>query len=75
MTDPDGDRCGVGYLSSKGTYERFTGNQSPPSHGLYFPGAEADGSPFEEWRHVRHHRHLDLGRKIAKSYGLRTNRS
>ncbi len=28
MTDPDGDRCGVAYLSSKGTYERFSGNQS-----------------------------------------------
>ncbi len=28
MTDPDGDRVGVGYLSSKGTYETFTGNQS-----------------------------------------------
>lgn len=28
MTDPDGDRCGVAYLSSKGTYERFTGNES-----------------------------------------------
>ena len=28
MTDPDGDRVGVAYLSSKGTYELFTGNQS-----------------------------------------------
>lgn len=28
MTDPDGDRCGVAYRSSKGTYERFTGNES-----------------------------------------------
>ncbi len=28
MTDPDGDRVGVGYLSSKGVYETFTGNQS-----------------------------------------------
>lgn len=28
MTDPDGDRCGLAYLSSKGTYERLTGNQS-----------------------------------------------
>ncbi len=30
MTDPDGDRCGLAFLSSKGTYERFTGNQSAP---------------------------------------------
>ncbi len=28
MTDPDGDRCGLAYLSSKGTYERLTGNES-----------------------------------------------
>lgn len=28
MTDPDGDRCGVGYLSSDGTYKTLTGNQS-----------------------------------------------
>ena len=28
MTDPDGDRCGLAYLSSKGTFERLTGNQS-----------------------------------------------
>ena len=28
MTDPDGDRCGLAFLSSKGTYERLTGNQS-----------------------------------------------
>jgi phosphoglucomutase len=28
MTDPDGDRVGVAYLSSKGTYKLFTGNQS-----------------------------------------------
>ncbi len=28
MTDPDGDRCGIAYLSSKGKYERLTGNES-----------------------------------------------
>lgn len=28
MTDPDGDRCGLAYLSSDGTYKRLTGNQS-----------------------------------------------
>ena len=28
MTDPDGDRCGLAYLSSKGNYERLTGNES-----------------------------------------------
>lgn len=28
MTDPDGDRVGLGYLASDGTYKTFTGNQS-----------------------------------------------
>lgn len=28
MTDPDGDRCGLGFLSSEGKYETLTGNQS-----------------------------------------------
>ncbi|MCX5775811.1 MAG: phospho-sugar mutase [Firmicutes bacterium] len=28
MNDPDADRVGVAYLSSKGTYELFTGNES-----------------------------------------------
>ena len=28
MTDPDGDRCGLAYVSSKGTIERLTGNES-----------------------------------------------
>ena len=28
MTDPDGDRCGLGYLHSDGSYQTLTGNQS-----------------------------------------------
>ena len=28
MTDPDGDRVGLGYLASDGEYRTFTGNQS-----------------------------------------------
>ena len=28
MTDPDGDRVGLGYLASDGSYQTFTGNQS-----------------------------------------------
>ena len=27
-TDPDADRCGLGFLNSKGEYELFTGNQT-----------------------------------------------
>ena len=28
MTDPDGDRCGLAFLSKKGEYQTLTGNQS-----------------------------------------------
>jgi len=71
MTDPDGDRCGLAYLSSKGTYERFTGNQSAallldyilnerkqmgtlPLNGVMYDTIVTS----------------DLGRKIAKSFGI-----
>lgn len=71
MTDPDGDRCGVAYLSSKGTYERFTGNQSAAMLMDYIFG--------ERKKKGLLHRNgvmydtivtSDLGRKIAKSYGV-----
>lgn len=72
MTDPDGDRCGLAYLSSKGTYERFTGNQSAallldyilmtrkeqgtlPKDGVVYDTVVTS----------------DLGRKVAKGYGLK----
>jgi phosphoglucomutase len=71
MTDPDGDRCGIAYLSSKGTYERLTGNQS---------GALLIDYIFSERkRQGKLHKNgvmydtivtSDLGRKITKSYGL-----
>ncbi len=71
MTDPDGDRCGVAYLSSQGTYERFTGNQSAALLLDYLLGERAK-------RHALSKNGVvydtivtsDLGRKIAKSYGL-----
>ncbi len=72
MTDPDGDRCGLAYLSSRGTYERFTGNQSAallldyilmtrkeqgtlPPNGVVYDTVVTS----------------DLGRKVARGYGLR----
>jgi phosphoglucomutase len=57
MTDPDGDRCGVGYLSSKGTYERFTGNQSAALLMDYiFSERKRMGTLSEKRRDVRHDR-------------------
>jgi phosphoglucomutase len=73
MTDPDGDRCGIAYLSSKGTYERFTGNQS---------GALLIDYLFSE-RKKKGLLHKDgvlydtivtssLGREIAAHYGIKS---
>jgi phosphoglucomutase len=73
MTDPDGDRCGIAYLSSKGTYERFTGNQS---------GALLIDYIFSE-RKKKGLLHKDgvlydtivtssLGREIAAHYGVKS---
>ena len=72
MTDPDGDRCGIAYLSSKGTYERLTGNQSGALLIDYLFG--------ERKRQGKLHKDgvmydtivtSDLGRKITKNYGLK----
>jgi phosphoglucomutase len=71
MTDPDGDRCGMAYLSSKSTYERFTGNQSAALLIDYIFGERQkrkllhkDGVMYDTIVTS------DLGRKIAKSYGI-----
>lgn len=72
MTDPDGDRCGVGYLSSKGTYERFTGNQSAALLMDYiFQERKRMGLLSKNGVMYDTIVTSDLGRKIAKSYGLK----
>jgi phosphoglucomutase len=72
MTDPDGDRCGVGYLSSKGTYERFTGNQSAALLMDYiFQERKRMGTLSKNGVMYDTIVTSDLGRKIAKSYGLK----
>lgn len=71
MTDPDGDRCGVAYLSSKGEYERFTGNQSAALLLDYLLSERKekgllsnDGVIYDTIVSS------DLARKVAKHYGL-----
>lgn len=71
MTDPDGDRCGLAFLSSKGTYERFTGNQSAPLLLDYLLSSyqkqgrlPANGVLYDTIVTT------SLGRVIAKSYGV-----
>lgn len=71
MTDPDGDRCGLAYLSSKGTYERFTGNQSAALLMDYiFQERKKQGTLSKNGVMYDTIVSSDLGRKIAKSYGL-----
>ncbi len=71
MTDPDGDRCGLAYLSSKGTYERFTGNQSAALLMDYIFG-ERKKMGLLSSNGVMYDTIVtsDLGRKIAKSFGI-----
>ena len=72
MTDPDGDRVGVSYLSSRGEYELFTGNQSAALLIDYLlsqrqkKGLLAKNGVFYDTIVSS-----DLGRTIAKSYGLK----
>lgn len=72
MTDPDGDRCGLAYLASDGTYKRLTGNQSAALLIDYlFSSYEKKGVlPLNG---VMYDTIVtsDLGRKIALSYGVK----
>lgn len=72
MTDPDGDRCGLAYLSSKGTYERLTGNESGALLLDYLLSSRkelgllpTDGTIYDTIVTS------DLGRKVAKYYGVK----
>ncbi|NCA95187.1 MAG: phospho-sugar mutase, partial [Epsilonproteobacteria bacterium] len=72
MTDPDGDRVGVSYLAQNGEYELFTGNQSAALLIDYLLGERkkkgllAKNGVFYDTIVTS-----DLGRTIAKSYGLK----
>ena len=72
MTDPDGDRVGVSYLAQSGEYELFTGNQSAALLIDYLLGERkkkgllAKNGVFYDTIVTS-----DLGRTIAKSYGLK----
>ena len=73
MTDPDGDRCGVAFLSSKGTYERFTGNESAALLIDYLLGdmkkkGDLPADPVMYDTIVT----SSLGRVVAASYGVKT---
>lgn len=72
MTDPDGDRCGLAYLSSKGDYERLSGNQSGALLidyllSNYSTMGLMPKDPVIYDTIVT----SDLGREVAKSYGVK----
>ncbi|HAS56637.1 MAG TPA: phosphoglucomutase [Firmicutes bacterium] len=72
MTDPDGDRCGLAYLSSKGNYERLTGNQSGALLIDYLFKSYLEKGIMPE-NPVMYDTIVtsDLGRSIATSYGVK----
>ncbi len=73
MTDPDGDRCGLAYLSSKGEFERMTGNQSAALLIDYlFSERKKRGTLSKNGAIYDTIVTSDLGRKIARSYGIKT---
>jgi phosphoglucomutase len=72
MTDPDGDRVGVGYLSSKGTYETFTGNQGAALLIDYiFSQRKEKGLLAKNGVMYDTIVSSSLGRDIADSYGIK----
>ena len=72
MTDPDGDRVGVSYLAQSGEYELFTGNQSAALLIDYLLGErKKKGLLAKDGVFYDTIVTSDLGRTIAKSYGLK----
>lgn len=72
MTDPDGDRCGLAYLSSKGTYERLTGNQSAALLLDYILSSKKEAGTLPE-NGVIYDTIVSsaMARNIARSYGVK----
>ena len=73
MTDPDGDRCGLAFLSSKGTYERLTGNQSAALLLDYLLSEKKKKGVLPE-KGVIYDTIVSssLGKEVAASYGVAT---
>ena len=73
MTDPDGDRVGLGYLASDGTYQTFTGNQSAAML-LDYILSERKKRGLLDGNGVMYNTIVtsSLGKEIAESYGMKT---
>ena len=72
MTDPDGDRVGLAYLHSDGTYHTFTGNQAAAVLMDYiFSQKKLNGTLSKDGVMYNTIVTSPLGKKIAESYGVK----
>ena len=72
MTDPDGDRVGLAYLHSDGTYHTFTGNQAAAVLMDYiFSERKKRGELSKDGVMYNTIVTSPLGEKIANSYGIK----
>ena len=72
MTDPDGDRVGLAYLHSDGTYHTFTGNQAAAVLMDYiFSQRKQRGELSDNGVMYNTIVTSPLGEKIANSYGIK----
>jgi len=73
MTDPDGDRCGLGYRAKDGTYKTLTGNQSAAMLIDYiFSKKKANGTLSKNGVMYNTIVTSSLGQKVAAAYGVKT---
>ena len=72
MTDPDGDRVGLGYLASDGNYYTFTGNQSGAMLIDYiFSQKKKYGTLSKNGVMYNTIVTSSLGKEVAESYGVK----
>ena len=73
MTDPDGDRVGLGYLASDGSYQTFTGNQSAALLLDYILSERKKRGELSD-NGVMYNTIVtsSLGKEIASYYGVKT---
>lgn len=73
MTDPDGDRVGLGFKDKNGEYQTLTGNQSAPMLMDYiFSMKKARGELPKDGVMYNTIVTSSLGAEVAKAYGVKT---
>ena len=73
MTDPDGDRVGLGYLATDGTYQTLTGNQSAALLMDYiFSQKKEKGTLSKDGVMYNTIVTSSIGKEIATFYGVKT---